>query len=58
VSFASQTVTYSFTWTAKTATGRATVSAGDTLQSIAETLWGDSSLWYLLAEANGLGDGF
>lgn len=31
-----------------------TVLAGDTLQSIAQKLWGDSSLWYLLANANGL----
>src|SRR2546427_6771618 len=28
--------------------------AGDSLQSIALALWGDSSLWYLLADANGL----
>jgi hypothetical protein len=31
------------------------VRAGDTLQSIAVALWGDQSLWYKLAEANGLG---
>lgn len=31
-----------------------TVRAGDTLQSVARALWGDSSLWYLLAEANGM----
>jgi hypothetical protein len=31
-----------------------TVRAGDTLQSIASALWGDSTLWYLLADANGL----
>lgn len=31
-----------------------TVRQGDTLQSIARGLWGDASLWYLLAEANGL----
>jgi hypothetical protein len=29
--------------------------AGDTLAGIAAMLWGDSSLWYKLAEANGLG---
>ncbi|WP_447728321.1 hypothetical protein [Sphingomonas koreensis] len=29
-----------------------TTSAGETLQSIATQLWGDSSLWYKLAEAN------
>ncbi|HEV2817243.1 MAG TPA: LysM peptidoglycan-binding domain-containing protein, partial [Allosphingosinicella sp.] len=34
--------------------GSYTVRAGDTLQSIARNLWGDSSLWYLLASANGL----
>ncbi len=32
-----------------------TVHAGDTLQGIAAMLWGDASLWYKLAEANGLG---
>ena len=31
-----------------------TVSEGDTLQSIALQAWGDSSLWYKIAEANGL----
>jgi YD repeat-containing protein len=31
-----------------------TVQAGDTLQSIAQQMWGDSSLWYKLAELNGL----
>ncbi|HEX7634704.1 MAG TPA: LysM peptidoglycan-binding domain-containing protein, partial [Noviherbaspirillum sp.] len=31
-----------------------TVHAGDSLQSIAKTVWGDGSLWYLIAEANGL----
>jgi YD repeat-containing protein len=31
-----------------------TARNGDTLQSIARTVWGDSSLWYLLADANGL----
>jgi YD repeat-containing protein len=35
--------------------GTYTVRAGDTLSSIAAQLWGDSSLWYKLAEANGLG---
>jgi YD repeat-containing protein len=34
--------------------GNYTVRSGDTLQSIAQTLWGDSSLWYVLADANGL----
>lgn len=31
-----------------------TVRQGDTLESIAASVWGDSSLWYHLAEANGL----
>ena len=30
------------------------VRAGDTLRSIAAQLWGDASLWYLIADANGL----
>src|ERR1044072_1499778 len=30
------------------------VRTGDTLQSIATTLWGNADLWYKLAEANGL----
>jgi YD repeat-containing protein len=30
------------------------VRAGDTLQSIASSVWGDADLWYKLAEANGL----
>ncbi|MFS2319336.1 LysM peptidoglycan-binding domain-containing protein, partial [Maricaulis sp. D1M11] len=34
--------------------GAYTVRAGDTLASIAANLWGDSSLWYRIAEANGL----
>lgn len=32
-----------------------TVQAGDTLSGIAEQIWGDASLWYKLATANGLG---
>ena len=31
-----------------------TVQAGDTMQSIASAAWGDSNLWYLISEANGL----
>ncbi|MFV1922206.1 MAG: LysM peptidoglycan-binding domain-containing protein [Methylotenera sp.] len=31
-----------------------TVKAGDTLQSIALTVWGDADMWYLIADANGL----
>ncbi|MDR6411297.1 LysM peptidoglycan-binding domain-containing protein [Paraburkholderia terricola] len=34
--------------------GQWTVRGGDTLQSVASALWGDATLWYLLAEANGL----
>jgi hypothetical protein len=30
------------------------VQAGDTLQSIAALVWGDASMWYLIADANGL----
>jgi hypothetical protein len=30
-----------------------TVQAGDTLQGIAKAFWGDSNLWYLIADANG-----
>jgi YD repeat-containing protein len=31
-----------------------TVRSGDTLSSIAQAIWGDSSLWYLIADSNGL----
>ncbi|MEJ8837144.1 LysM peptidoglycan-binding domain-containing protein [Ramlibacter sp. AN1133] len=34
--------------------GAYTVRTGDTLQSIAQGAYGDSSLWYRIAEANGL----
>jgi YD repeat-containing protein len=37
-----------------TAPGHYTVRAGDSLLSIAASQWGDASLWYLIAEANGL----
>lgn len=30
------------------------VHVGDTLHSIAQAMWGDSSLWYLIAQANGV----
>jgi YD repeat-containing protein len=30
------------------------VRSGDTLSSIAQTIWGDSSLWYMIADSNGL----
>ncbi|HEX8029248.1 MAG TPA: LysM peptidoglycan-binding domain-containing protein [Vicinamibacterales bacterium] len=31
-----------------------TVRAGDTLSSIAQSVWGDSAMWYMIAEVNGL----
>jgi len=34
-----------------------TVRTGDTLQTIAQEVWGDSSMWYLIADANGLDAG-
>lgn len=34
--------------------GTYTVQSGDTLQGIARKLWGDASLWYMLADANGI----
>ena len=37
--------------------GSYTVKVGDTLTGIAQTLFGDSSLWYVLAEANALNIG-
>ncbi|WP_222927040.1 LysM peptidoglycan-binding domain-containing protein [Sphingomonas gilva] len=36
------------------ANGAYTVVDGDSLQSIAEAMWGDANLWYKLAETNGL----
>jgi hypothetical protein len=39
---------------ANSASGSYTVTDGDTLQSIAAMEWGDGSLWYLIADANGL----
>lgn len=36
------------------ASGSYTVAAGDTLQGIAQQAWGDASLWYKIADANGL----
>jgi nucleoid-associated protein YgaU len=35
--------------------GTYAVGAGDTLQSIAKGAYGDANLWYLIADANGLG---
>jgi YD repeat-containing protein len=37
-----------------TAASSYTVRTGDTLATIAQALWGDSAMWYLIAEANGL----
>jgi LysM repeat protein len=34
-----------------------TVQQGDTLQSIARSVWGDANLWYLIANGNGVGNG-
>lgn len=34
-----------------------TAKDGDTLSSIARAVWGDSTLWYLIADANGLTNG-
>ncbi len=34
-----------------------TVRNGDTLQSIARSVWGDAAMWYLIADANGLTGG-
>ncbi|RZU38488.1 YD repeat-containing protein [Fluviicoccus keumensis] len=31
-----------------------TINQGDTLPKIAQMVWGDASLWYLIADANGL----
>ncbi|MGE4240202.1 LysM peptidoglycan-binding domain-containing protein [Ramlibacter sp.] len=36
--------------------GSYVVQAGDTLQTIARTVYGDASFWFVLAEANGLSD--
>ncbi|WP_197334563.1 LysM peptidoglycan-binding domain-containing protein [Ralstonia syzygii] len=36
------------------ATGQYPVKSGDTLQSIAQAAYGDSQLWYQIAQANGL----
>jgi hypothetical protein len=36
------------------AAGTITARGGETLQAVAASLWGDSGLWYKLAQANGL----
>ena len=40
--------------TSRNSRGSYVVQSGDTLQGIAQNLWGDSSLWYLIADANAL----
>jgi YD repeat-containing protein len=40
--------------TASSTGSRYTTVQGDTLQSVALAVWGDSSLWYLIARVNGL----
>ncbi|MFT3858175.1 MAG: hypothetical protein QM742_11985 [Aquabacterium sp.] len=37
-----------------TAAGYTVQTSGITLQQVAQAVWGDSSLWYMLADANGL----
>jgi YD repeat-containing protein len=37
--------------------GSHVVRTGESLQSIAQNLWGDANLWYKLAEANGIAGG-
>ena len=37
--------------------GSYTVQSGDTLRSIAQNVYGDASLWYLIADANGISGG-
>src|SRR5262249_51950333 len=37
--------------------GAYTVQAGDTLPGIAQAAYGDASLWYIIADANGLSGG-
>jgi YD repeat-containing protein len=39
------------------APGGYVVQSGDTLQSIAQQIWGDANFWYLIADANGLDNG-
>lgn len=48
------------TWRSDYVAGRPSsyaVNTGDTLASIARQLWGDSRMWYLIADANGLAVG-
>ncbi|MCW0460002.1 hypothetical protein NB717_001070 [Xanthomonas sacchari] len=40
----------------ETGTTKATVQAGDTLRSLAQRLYGNANLWYVLADANALED--
>ncbi|NRR29071.1 RHS repeat protein [Oxalobacteraceae bacterium] len=34
-----------------------TTQAGDTLRDIAQRIWGDASLWYMIGDLNGIGSG-
>jgi LysM domain len=40
--------------TAQSGPSSYTAQSGDTLQSVAQAIWGDSNFWYLIADANGL----
>jgi LysM repeat protein len=40
--------------TAQSGPSSYTAQSGDTLQSVAQAVWGDSNFWYLIADANGL----
>jgi YD repeat-containing protein len=42
---------------ANSSDSRYIVRGGETLQSIAASVWGDASLWYLIASANGMSGG-
>jgi LysM repeat protein len=40
--------------TYESTSSRYTVQSGDTLEAIAQQVWGDVSFWYMIADANGL----
>ncbi|WP_197279280.1 LysM peptidoglycan-binding domain-containing protein [Novosphingobium sp. AAP1] len=40
--------------TYESTSSRYTVQSGDTLEAIAQQVWGDASFWYMIADANGL----
>ncbi len=44
-------------YSAGTSNSSYTVRGGESLQSIAQGIWGDANLWYKIAEANGLSGG-